>query len=188
MEIWIGIGSIIIALIIAVTPVLWRKYYLRPELTIEIIKNGGSSVSKGLSQRNKPNEEGYIDAWTAIQVFELTWRFKIKIINNSELTAFYPEITVKPNGPSIRLIDKINRLQPLKSTESVELNVEYRKYEETTGAQRTKLGRDLPTEFHDLELLLSYQNSHKSEFYTLFYYAELKNKFLKRKPKEYKTT
>ena len=78
-------------LLIAIVPVLWKRYISRPEVTIEIIKNGGTSSPRGLSHKNIVTEEGYIDGHTAIRVFELTWRFQIKITNNSELTAFYPE-------------------------------------------------------------------------------------------------
>ncbi len=187
MEIVIGIIGIIVGLAIAVIPFLWKRYISRPEVTIEIIKDGGLSSPRGLSNRNKVNEEGYIDGGTAIRVFELTWRFKIRITNNSELTAFYPELTFNPNGPKFTLIDKLKNLQPIKPTETIELNVEYRKYEEKTGEERTNVGREMPTEFSDLGFLLSYQNSHKIKFYTLYDFSGDKNKFLKKRPKEYKS-
>lgn len=71
------------------------------------------------------NEEGYIDGNTAIRVFELTWKFKIRITNNSDLTAFYPELEFNPNGPKFTLTDKLNNLEPIKPAETVELKVEY---------------------------------------------------------------
>lgn len=186
MEIVIGIIGIIIGLVIAVVPFLWKRYISRPEVTIEIIKNGGSSSPRGLSHKNKVNEEGYVDGNTAIRVFELTWRFIIRITNNSELTAFYPELTFNPNGPKFMLIDKLNKLQPIKTTETIELIAEYRKYEEKKGEERTDVGREMPTEFSDLGLLLSYKNSHKTDFYTLYDFSGHKNKFLKKRPREYK--
>lgn len=188
MEIAIGIASLIIGILVAVVPYYRRKYFLRPEMTIEIIKDGGSSSPIGLSSKNKVNEEGYIDRNTAIRVFELTWRFNIKITNNSDLTAFYPDLEFNPNGPRFRLIDKLNSLQPIKPTETINLKVEYRKYEEKTGQERTHVGRDMPPEFNDLGLLLGYQSSKKSKFYTLYDYngEGNKNTFLKKRPKEYK--
>jgi len=188
MEIAIGIASLIIGILIAVIPYFRRKYFLRPELTIEIIKDGGFSSPRGISSKNKVNEEGYIDGNTAIRVFELTWKFKVRITNNSDLTAFYPDLEFNPNGPKFTLIDKLNSLQPIKPTEAIELKVEYRKYEEKTGQERTNVGRDMPPEFNDLGLLLGYQNSKKSKFYTLYDYngEGNKNAFLKKRPKEYK--
>jgi hypothetical protein len=186
MEIMIGILGIIVGLIIAIVPFLWKRYISRPEVTIEILKDGGLSFPKGLSHNNTVNEEGYIDANNAIRIFELTWRFKIKITNNSDLTAFYPELMFNPSGPKFTQIDKLNRLQPIKPTETIELNVEYRKYEEKKGYERTNVGREMPTEFSDLGLLLIYKSSHKIAFYTLYNFSGIKNTFLKRRPKEYK--
>lgn len=186
MEIAIGILGLVLALILALIPFLWKRYIARPEVTIEIIKNGGSSSPRGLSYKNKVNEEGYIDGNNAIRIFELTWKFKIRITNNSELTAFYPELNFNPNGPKFTLIDKLNKLQPIKSTETIELNVEYRKYEEKTGQERTDVGKEMPTEFNDLGLLLTYQNSHKTDFHTLYNFSDKKSVFLRKKPREYK--
>jgi hypothetical protein len=188
MEIIIGIAGVVVGILVAVIPYLRQKYVLRPELTIEILKNSGSSLPRGLSTKNKLNEEGYIDGQTAIRVFELTWRFTIRITNNSDLTAYYPELEFNPNGPKFILIDKLNSLKPLKPAEIVELKVEYRKYEEKTGQERTKVGKEVPNEFSDLELLLGYLNSKKSKFYTLYDYNGdyNRNRFLKKRPKEYK--
>ncbi len=186
MEIAIGILGLVLALILALIPFLWKRYIARPEVTIEIKKNGGSSSPRGFSNKNKVNEEGYIDGNNAIRIFELTWKFKIRITNNSELTAFYPELSFNPNGPKFTLIDKLNKLQPIKSTETIELSVEYRKYEEKTGQERTDVGKEMPTEFTDLGLLLSYQNSHKMVFHTLYNFSDKKSVFLRKKPREYK--
>ncbi|MBK0384519.1 hypothetical protein I5M32_16250 [Pedobacter sp. SD-b] len=173
-------------LLIALVPYVWKKYISRPELTIEIIKDGGSSAPKGLSHKNVVNEEGYIDSHTAIRVFELTWRFQIKITNNSELTAFYPELTFNPNGPKFNLMDKLNSLQPIKPTETIVLKAEYRIFEEKTGQERTDIGRQMPEEFEQLGLLLTYQSPQKTIFHTLFAFNEKTNKFIKRKPNVYK--
>jgi hypothetical protein len=186
MDIMIGILGIVVGIIIAVAPFLWKRYVARPELTIELLKDGGSSSPKGLSHKNVVNEEGYIDGLTAIRVFELTWKFQIRVTNNSELTAFYPELTYNPYGPRFDLIDKLNTLQPIKPTESIVLKAVYKKYEEKTGEERTDVGRQMPEEFSDLGLLLTYKNSHKITFFTLFDFNEKTNRFLIRKPNEYK--
>jgi hypothetical protein len=187
MEILIAVVGIIIGLVIAIVPFLWKRYISRPEMTIEIIKNGSSSSSRGLSYKNKPNKEGYIDDHNAIRIFEMTWGFKIRLTNNSEMTAFYPELDFNPNGPKFIIIDKLNKLKPIQTSGTIELDVEYRKYEEKTGQERTDVGKEMPIEFSDLGLLLSYQNSHKTDFYTLYNFSENINKFLKKKPREYRS-
>jgi len=186
MEIMIGIIGIVAGLIIAIVPFLWKRYVARPELTIEIIKDGFSSSPKEPSHKNVVNEEGFLDGRTVIRVFELTWKFQIRLTNNSELTAFYPELTFNANGPKFNLIDKLNTLQPIKPTETIVLKAEYKKYKEKIGEERTDVGRQMPEEFSDIGLLLTYYNSHKSKFFTLFDFNEKTNKFLSRKPNEYK--
>ncbi len=187
MEI-IGIVIGIIGIVIGIYPYYRSKYILRPELTIEVTSNSGLSIPRGLSSKNKVNEDGYIDGNNAIRVFELTWKYKIKITNNSDLTAFYPVLEYNPNGPKITQIDKISKLEPIKPTESLELKAEYKKYEEVIGKDRTQIGKSPPIEFNELEVLLGYENSKKRRFYTLFNFNEFgkKNRFLNKKPKDYK--
>ena len=86
------------------------------------------------------------------------------------------------------MVEELNSLQPIKPGDTVELKAAYRKYEEKTGQERTDVGRELPEEFNDLGILLSYQNSKKSRFYTIYDYSRVDNKysFLKKRPKEYK--
>lgn len=187
MEFMIGIAGLIIGIIIAIIPYYRNKYILRPEVTIEITPKGGLSAPRGLSPKNVVNKEGYIDGNNAIRIFELTWRFDVKITNNSELTAFYPILEYNPNGPKFTQIGKINRLEPIKPAESLELKAEYKKYEETMGKDRTQIGQAPPTEFSELGILLSYENSKKRRFFTLFDYNSKNNKniFLRTKPKDY---
>ncbi|MCU4174830.1 hypothetical protein [Carboxylicivirga sp. N1Y90] len=188
MEIIIGMASIVLGIVIAIIPYVRRKYFLRPDLTIEIVSDGGLSSPLGLSAKNEVNEEGYIDGNTAIRVFELIWQFRVRITNNSDLIAFYPKLEFNPNGPRFTLIDKLNSLEPIEPAETIELKVEYRKYEEKTGKERTNVGKEMPSEFNDLGLLLCYQSPRKSTFYTLYDYNGdgNKNNFINKRPKEYK--
>ena len=187
MEI-VGLIIGVVGIIVGIYPYYRSKYILRPELTIEILPKGGLSSPRGLSSKNKVNEDGFIDGNNAIRIFELTWRYSIKITNNSDLTAFYPILEYNPNGPKFTQLDKINRLEPIKPAESLELKAEYKKYEEALGRERTQAGKEPPIEFEELELLIGYENSKKRRFYTLFDFneTEKKNKFLNRKPKDYK--
>jgi len=186
MEI-VGIIIGLIGIVVGIYPYYRSKYILRPELTIEITSKAGLSSTRGLSSKNVVNSEGYIDGNNAIRIFELTWRFKVTITNNSDLIAFYPELEFNPTGSKFK-IDKINRLKPIKPSESLELSGEFNKYVEVEGKNKSDVGKTLPTEFSELELLLGYENSKKRRFYTLFDFnkSEKKNKFLNKKPKDYK--
>lgn len=183
----IGVIGIVVGIVVGIYPYYRSKYILRPELTIEITSKGGLSAVKGLSSKNVVNSEGYIDGNNAIRVIELTWRFKITITDNSDLTAFYPVLEFNPTGSKFK-IGKINRLKPIKPAETLELLGEFNKYEEVEGKNRTDVGKAPPTEFSELELLLGYENSKKRRFYTLFNFneSEKKNRFLNKKPKDYR--
>ena len=184
MEIIIGIIGIIIGLLISIIPYFRNKYIHRPEITMEIKSDGGMSLQMGLSSKNELNKDGNIDGNNAIRIFELTWLLRVKITNNSEFTAFYPELEFNPNGPKLK-IDNLNRLQPIKPAESIELSASYKKYEEARGIDRTQTGEGPPVEFKELELLLGYENSKKRRFYTLFDFSsnDKRNIFLRKRPK-----
>ncbi len=185
MEILISVITLIIALSTALVPFLWKRYISRPEITIQILLINFISSNLGLSSKNELNEEGFIDGNNAINMFELTWKFKIRITNNSELTAFYPELQFKPDGPIFKLIDSLDKYYPLRSAETIELFFEYRKFEEKAGKERTVPSKVLPEELNHFGLLLSYQNSYKSKFYTLFNNSDKSNVFLRYKPSQY---
>lgn len=88
----IGIISIMVAVIIAFIPFLRSRYFLGPELTIEIIREWWYEFSNRIKFQEQSTDEGYIDGNTGIRIFELTWRFKLIIRNNSDNTAYYPKI------------------------------------------------------------------------------------------------
>jgi len=187
MEITIGILGIIVGVIFGISPYIIRKYFLRPELTIEILSDCAMELERGLSNNNDFYKDPIVKD-TVIRIFEITWKFNIVIRNNSDIAAYYPQIEFNPKGPKFTQIDKLNKLQPIKSTESLTLKAEYRKFEESTYQNRTHNGQKPPTEFGDLEILLGYENPKKKRFYTLFNYsmADNKNNFLRCKPNDYK--
>lgn len=180
----IGIISIIVAVIIAFIPLLRSRYLLGPELTIEIIPDCGMSSPRGLSSKNKVTDEGYIDGNTAIRIFELTWRFKLIIRNNSDNTAYYPKIHFIQSKPNFTKIDTLNELKPIINTENIELKAEYSKFEECQGKDRTKT-TGIPEELKDLKILIESKNGKKMKFYTLYSIEKNENKFIRTVPKEF---
>jgi len=183
-NILIGIISIIVAILISIIPWIKKKFFIRPELTIELIPYGGLNSNEGLSWKNDLSE-GYIEGEKAIHVWGLKWKFKIIIRNNSDVTAFYPKIYHIKSGIWFTWIDSLNNLKPIKNTDdNIELNCEYQKYTESIPSKRPKIGK-YPIEFQDLKMLLEYKNSAKIKFYTLFDFGNYmnNNKFYKSKPK-----
>ncbi|HLF47124.1 MAG TPA: hypothetical protein VI548_11905 [Chitinophagaceae bacterium] len=181
----IGIISIIVALLIAITPFLWRRYFSRPELTIEIIKGGGVSSNVGVSNKNDITK-GYIEGNNAIFVFRIIWQFKVVIRNNSEHVAYYPKIILDTTNPKFTNIEKLNELIPISTKETIELKAEYAKYEECQGRDRTDVA-NFPDELKNIRILLEYKNSSKIKNYTLYTQSDAaKNIFLARRPKFFK--
>jgi hypothetical protein len=181
----IGIISIAVALIIAIVPFLWRRFFSRPELTIEVIKCGGASGSVGMSNRNDVSK-GYIDGNTAIYIFRITWQFRVIVRNNSENIAYYPKLTLDTRTPKFSKLESLNELIPISSNEAIELKAEYTKYEECQGKDRSDVAK-FPEELKNMKIFLEYKNSSKVKSYTVYNHSEeVKNIFLGRRPKEFK--
>ena len=181
----IGILSIVVGIIIAITPFLWRRYFARPELTIEIIKGGGISSNVGVSSKNDTSK-GYIDGNTALYVFKVNWEFKVIIRNNSETVAYYPKLTLDTTNPKFTKIEKLNELIPISTKDTIELKAEYTKYEECQGKDRSNVAT-FPEELKNMKILLDYKNSSKIKSYTLYSHSdEVKNIFPFKRPKAYK--
>ena len=181
----IGIISILVVIIIAFIPYIRNKYFLGPELTLEIIPEGGMSSPVGLSSKNIVNDEGNIEGNNAIRIFRLTWRFKVIIRNNSDSTAYYPKLHFIDSNPKFTKIDPLNELQPIINTQPKELKSEYSKFEECQGKDRTKT-TGIPEDFSNLKIFIESKNGKKMKFYTLYSVANNKNKVVRRKPKEFK--
>jgi len=181
----LGIIAIIISIMIALFPYVRNRYFLGPELTIEIIPNGGNSLSRGLSSKNKVNADGHIDGNNAIEIFELSWEFRVIIRNNSDNTAYYPKILFISSKPKFTKIDSLNELNPIVNTDSIELKAEYSKFEECQGKDITTT-TGIPDELKNLKILIESRNGKKMKFYTLYCVEKNKNQFIRKIPKEFK--
>jgi hypothetical protein len=186
LNIAIGILGLLIAVGIALIPYFRKLYFIGPELTIELISNGGTSSPKGLSPKNDTSK-GYIDANSAIRFFELTWNINLKITNNSNITAFYPMITFLEQKLGFSTLDKLDKNSPIKENEQIILKGTFRTYEECEGKNRTHIG-GLPEHLKDLKILLEYKNPSKKSFYTIYSNSEIKkqNIYTRQKPREFK--
>jgi hypothetical protein len=181
----IGVASIVVAVVIATAPYLWKRYFSRPELTVEIIKAGGVSSNVGVSSKNDTSK-GYIEGNTAIYVFRVVWKFKVVIRNNSEIVAYYPKIILDTTNPKFTEIESLNELIPITNREPIELKAEYTKFEECQGTDRSNVS-DFPEELKNIKILLEYKNAAKIVSYTLYSYSDkTKNIFLKWRPKLFK--
>lgn len=184
INIMLGIIAIIVAIIIAIIPWIRKKFFIRPELTFELIPDGGLNSNEGFSWNNDLSK-GYIEGENAIHVWGLKWKYNLIIRNNSNVTAFYPKIYKESSGIWFTKMDSLNNLKPIKtSDDDIVLKCEYQKYTESIPSKRPKLDK-YPVEFQNLKILLEYTNSAKIRFYTLFEFGNYinNNEFLRFKPK-----
>ena len=186
INILIGILGLLIVVGIALITYFRKVYFVGPELTIELIANGGLSGPKGLSVRNDTSK-GYVDGDKAIYVFEVTWNINLKITNNSNITAYYPKLKFLNQQLGFTTLDSLDNNKPILGNDQIILKGTYTMLAECEGKKRTKI-QGLPDNFKDFKILLEYNNPHKKSFCTIFSNSEMnkKNKYSRKKPKEFK--
>ena len=186
LEIVFATIGLLLAILTAFIPFFRKIYIVRPELTIEIIPDGGKSNRSGISAKNDTSK-GYIDGNNAIYIFELTWNVNVKITNNSSVIAYYPKLNFLSEQLGFTYLDSLDSNAPIKENESLLLQGKYVMYEESTGKSRTEI-KGLPAIFNDLKILLENKNPDKRTFFTLFTNSSTveKNKYLRRRPVEFK--
>jgi hypothetical protein len=186
INILIGAIGLIITVCIALIPYFRKVYLVGPELTIELLPDGGSSGNRGYSSKND-SSKGFVNVEEAIHIFEVTWKIKIRITNNSTIIAYYPEMRIYNQQLGFSSLDKLDGNKPIKESEQIILNATYKIFEECTGRERTQI-KGLPDHLNDLKITLSYCNPSKKPFYTVYSHSksEKQNKYTKIKPKELK--
>lgn len=184
MEIKLAVLSVMLTILIPLIVWIRKTYWEGPELTVELKKDGGTSSPIGFSNKNVPDENGVVEMREAIQIFRLKWDLEIIIRNNSEYTAFYPQITFKDNIPYFVHIDKINEQEPIASKETITIKATYQELEEAKGIERNNMV-NLPPEINDIQILLQYKNGKKINFYTLYKQLDRSNTFFRKSPKKF---
>jgi hypothetical protein len=185
MDTFLKLLPSILGLLIAVTPYVWRRFFARPELTIEIKNIHSGSMQVGISGKNVPTSEGYIKADNAIFVYEQWIKFTVIVRNSSPYAAFYPKLIVNPES-SMFDIEPLNNFKPLESAETIELKGKHNRYHESKGVDRQTNEKEAE-KLENLQILLEYKNAFKTKVYTLFdISAANKNSFLSRRPKKFK--
>jgi hypothetical protein len=186
LSIILGVLGLIVTVLIAMIPYFRKVYFVGPELTIELIPDGGISMNKGLSGKNDTSK-GYVDGNNAIYVFEVTWKVNLKITNNSNITAYYPKLNYLNQQLSFTRLDKLDSNKPIQGNEQILLKGKYVMYEEVNGKERTQTN-GLPDNFNDLKILLEYKNPNKKNFYTILSNSNdtEKNVYTRKKPREFK--
>lgn len=180
IDIIIAISGLLLTVLLALVPYYRRVYFLGPELTIELLPNGGYGGERGLSPKNDTSK-GFIDANIAIHKWEVTWMMQVKITNNSMYTAYYPKLEYFANNYKFTTLDKLDVNSPIKENEQIVLDASYTITEECMAKDRTQIV-GIPKELGDINILLSYKNPYKNWFYTHYTHLNRENKYTRKRP------
>lgn len=168
----------------------FAHYFSKPKLTVELEIERQKKIpnSTGLGSNNMAYKDIFKPNTKKIKI-DLQVNFYVKIINNSDFNAFFTEIEFNNEIKDFIQIDKLN--EPISKTKSKSLKAVYSKTVERTTEEllKDKYSHQVPKEFNNIALLLSYKNSKDRQFYTKFDNSladKEKNIFLRKKPKEYK--
>jgi hypothetical protein len=186
ISVLISVFGLIITVLLALIPYFRKVYFLGPELTIELLPDGGSSGNRGLSSKNDKSK-GYVDRDSAIFIFEVTWKMNLRITNNSNMIAYYPEILFLNQKIGFTSLEKLDRNVPIRENQQITLKGTYTMFEELDGRNRTQVS-GLPEHLKDLKILLKYKNPSKKTFYTYFTLSECNNNnlYMRKRPKDFK--
>jgi hypothetical protein len=184
LNIILVILGLIITLLIALIPFFRKIYFVGPEITIEFIPEGGQSTNEGLSNKNEISK-GYIDGNNAIHVFKVTWNIKIKISNNSPVIAYYPELKLIDAQLRFSYLEDLDMYKPIQENEQLFLKAKFTIFEEAKAQDRIQPA-GLTHHLYNIQILLSYKNQHKKNFYTVYTNQNKQNSFHRILPSELK--
>jgi len=161
-----------------------KEKFDTPRIDLDFKYAGGYKSPLRLSRNNEVDESGAVDLRGALFIFEIGWKYKLWLVNNSSYSAFYPKIFSK-NSIKFDITPPIDRLEPIKPLSRLDYGITYWLKVESTGEMATDLMNDkFPTGIDDLELLLEYQNEKGKSFYTHLCVnnGDVESKILKERP------
>lgn len=157
-----------------------------PNLEIKIIPNGKGSKPTQTSSLTPRNEEGIpiMQVGNMIGMKEISWKYVVKIINNSTITAFNPELYISNEFNDLNFIGNLSINSPIKGAESVDLEITYAKLTDGTPNEREiHHSPKFPPEIvKGLKMVIKYSSETGENVYKKFEFenGEEKNKKIKK--------
>ena len=169
----VGLLASAIAIIIAIIQFakwLFRgKEGNRPLIDVQLEYIKGSSTPMGIGPNAVPAPgKDYFENATSLHLFQLKKDVKLTLLNNSEVTAYYPKYALHGLSPKITF-GKLNSLSPIVPHASVVIIGEYSEYEEVLPKKRTRI-ENFPSEQQrqQIKLLIEYQSVSRKKYYSEF--------------------
>lgn len=183
----IGIVAILLGLVYFLVPRIYKYYFERPKLVIEIEHNKGITSSQTFIRHSTKNPLGVpVNRPDGISIYKFEWKFDLTVRNNSEVNAFNVKMCQRKNSDYLIFKKNINPNKALKTHEEEIIPFAFSKIVETKHKDRESHFSKRPKEFKNLMLLLEYENEYGVKFYSRYYFNTDKTDFKKTSKTELK--
>ncbi|WP_339725528.1 hypothetical protein [Maribacter stanieri] len=176
----IAIVALILGLAYFALPKIYRYFYKRPRLVVEIEPNKGLTSSQRFIRYSSKNPVGIpVNTPEGISIYEFEWKFDLTVRNNSEVNAFNIKMCQRKKSNYLNFKKNINPNKALKAHEEETIPFIFSKVVETKHKDRESHFPKRPSEFKDLMLLLEYENEFGRKFYSRYYFNTDKTEYKK---------
>ena len=152
------------------------KTSANPNLEIKIILTGKGQKPIQPSSKTPRTNEGnfFMEIGNIIGKREIFWNYTVKIINNSNLTAFKPELFVIKEFAYLDFVGSLDINSPLKGTESADLEINFMKWTDGTESEREQdYSPKYPPEIlNGFQLIIKYASENGSILFNQFQFSE----------------
>ena len=190
----VGVANNVVRIIAGViSPRLSKKYFDQPKIYLSVSEGTPSKRNLGISVNNEikkeiidGREQEYYDGNNALRFFEIGWKYKLTLHNNSEHPAYHLRLIVPSSQNECTITPEINYLKPLQQNTSDSFVISFTSIIEATGAQSVEILNNGSEHFKKSKVILEYTNVKGRKFYTLFDYnkaEEERNSFHRKMPK-----
>jgi hypothetical protein len=180
IKILLTIIALILGIVYFAIPRIYKYYFKRPKLIVEIEPNKGLTSSQTFIRFSSKNPVGVpVNTPEGISIYEFEWKFDLIVRNNSEVNAFKIKMCQHKNSNYLTFKKSINPNKALKAHESEIIPFIFSKVVETKQKDRASHFPKVPNEFKDLMLHLEYENEFGTKFYSRYYFNTNETKFNK---------
>ena len=178
IKVFLTIIALILGIAYFVIPRIYKYYFKRPKLVVEIEPNKGLQSSQTFIGHSSKNPVGIpVNTPEGISVYEFEWKFNLIVRNNSEVNAFNIKMCQHKNSNYLTFKKSINPNKALKAHENETMPFVFSKVVETKHKDRASYFPRTPHEFKNLMLHLEYENEFGTKFFSRYYFNTNETKY-----------
>ena len=179
---YVTMGVALFTMLVTYLVYSYKKRFEGGFLTIEMNDRGalrGTEVAEVLAfETDEPN---VILKSKSVFKYPITYRYKLLISNHSGHDVYLKRIEHRGSYLAFGKFPIIDTTTPIKVNETIKMEVEYTEYFESTPLERQQ-NQHKVAGLDELEILLTYQNNNRANFYTLYQFGTKTNSYSKRRP------